>query len=141
MIKELTAKEVAEKLAKEGCFEGYYKGFEDDNWYGGIISGVDLNLNNYHPIYLLNNDFAKCCGIEIPDEYEPYPNDICPDLKCGDVIISKTDNIKWLVTAIDEKKCNTKHIIIGAGWIRNETLFDHYTKADGSPIGRVKGSE
>ena len=140
MIKELTRQECAKKLAEEGYFEGYYKYFEDDNWYGGIISGVDLNINNYHPIYLLDNDFAKFCGIEIPDEYEPYPDDICPDLKCGDVIINKADNIKHLVSAIDERNLNTKHIRIDEGWIiDNEALFNCYVKSDGTPIGRLKG--
>lgn len=86
--------------------------------------------------------YTADCAIIIGDEYEPYPDDVCPDLKCGDVIINKADNIKHLVSAIDERNLNTKHIRIDEGWIiDNEALFNCYVKSDGSPIGRVKGSE
>ena len=39
MIKELTVKEVAEKLAKEGCFEGYVS-FDGDEWDKETITGL-----------------------------------------------------------------------------------------------------
>ena len=137
MIKELTRKEVAQKLVEEVCFDGYVRDSNSKNWIKTKITGIIMIESAIYP-FCTEEGVYNYCAIEVPDEYEPYPDDVCPNLKCGDVIISKSDNINWLVTAIDEKKCNIKHIIISGRWIRNDVLFNHYTKLDGTPIGRLK---
>ena len=77
------------------------------------------------------------CGIEIPVEYEPYQNNEKPDLNCGDVIVNKHDAMQKLITMCD--KTGRKGCFIYANtWINNDSLFNHYTKADGTPIGRIK---
>ena len=139
MIKELTRQEVAKKLSEYGCFEGYVRDGSNDEWEKELITGVDLDEITDTAIYTKYSGYCLC-AIEVPGEYEPYPDDVCPDLKCGDVIINKADNIKHLVSAIDERNLNTKHIRIDEGWIiDNEALFNCYVKSDGTPIGRLKG--
>ena len=89
MIKELTLKEVARKLADEGVFDGILRDSEDDEWTKDKITGFDFSA--IFPVISENSGF-KHCAIEIPDqepEYEPYPYDGCPPLKCGDVIVKK----------------------------------------------------
>lgn len=139
MIKELTVKEVAEKLAKEGYFEGYVRGYAGQRWNPAIIKGIYCYKTDC-PFIVSRNEYWSNCGIEIPDEYEPYPDDVCPDLKCGDVIVSKKGHPTELMVTMVTREGNAKHIHL-FDWKDNKFLFENYTYLDGSPIGRVKGSK
>lgn len=135
MIKELTLKEVARKLADEGCFEGLVRDYNQERIKRKIV-GIYFGSGDY-PIITENENYVHC-DIEIPDTepvYEPYPDDVCPPLKCGDVIVSKNNNTSFLVVATS--KLSPYHIRTWE-WKKNEDLFDNYTYQDGSPIGRVK---
>ena len=68
MIKELTVKEVAKKLAEEGLFDGYVRDHKKGEWRRMVISGI--RLDNYTNKPIITNSSYGCwtyCGIEIPE--------------------------------------------------------------------------
>ena len=137
MIKELTLQEVARKLADEGVFDGLVKDYSS-SWNKEKIIGVYFSDRDY-PIVTKKENWLHC-AIEIPDPkpvYEPYPDDVCPPLKCGDVVISKITNTKYLVTATSNEY-KLGHVYVLDDFVTNECLFEEYTYQDGSPIGRIK---
>ena len=137
MIKRLTFQEVAKKLAEEGVFVGYVRGCKTRQWATSIITGIDLNPEIVHKFIAKTGRFASC-AIEIPDEYEPYPDDVCPPLKCGDVIVSKDKKRNVLLTCLDKPGRCGAFVACGSVWLKNTELFEEYTMFDGSPIGRIK---
>ena len=137
MIKELTLKEVARKLADEGPFEGFVRDYSS-SWNKEKIIGVYFSDIDY-PIVTKKENWLHC-AIEIPDPkpvYEPYPDDECPPLKCGDVIVFKENGIECLITEVDKRKIDKAHIYCFC-WKKNKELFEDLTMLDGSPIGRKK---
>ena len=137
MIKQLTFQEVAEKLVKEGQFSGVMKGNGDAGWFDGRIAGLRIKDDNAM-FYNSVGSWWDCCGIEVPDEYEPYPDDVCPPLNCGDVIISKDKKRNVLLTCCDKSGLRGAFVACGGVWLQNKELFEEYTLLDGSPIGRIK---
>lgn len=143
MIKELTKEEALEKYFTEKVknFEILLEDCETVAYFCGYN---DYGFEYFR--YKGNTDECRIYGttskiyINIPDEYEPYPDDVCPDLKCGDVIISKKGYHTELMVTMVTREGNEKHIHL-FDWKDNKFLFDNYTYKDGSPIGRVKGSE
>ena len=140
MIKKLTLKEVAIKLINEGCFEGLVRDLDFKEWEKTTITGIDFDKNMDFPIITENKSYMFC-AIEIPDPkpvYEPYPDDICPPLKCGDMIVGKSNGIEFIVTGLDKRTYKKIHIFFFDNWISNKNLFENYTYQDGSSIGRIK---
>lgn len=134
MIKELTPQEVARRLADEGCFEGMVRNYSCEKWANRIITGIDFD--SQLPIRCKYLEYYRHCAIKIPDEYIPYPDDECPPLKCGDVLISKCDKTENIIVSIDKRKDEKGHVFIQSSWKYNKELFDLYTYLDGSPIGK-----
>lgn len=135
MIKELTPQEVARKLADEGCFDALVRDFTCDDWVNKKVIGIYLNDTRF-PFSTVLGRFGYC-AIEIPDKYVPYPDNECPPLKCGDVIVN-CDN-KLLITGINEEILTKLHVFVNGDWKTNKKLFDLYTYLDGSPIGKREG--
>lgn len=139
MIKELSVQEVARKLADEGCFEGLLRDNNNEKWIKRTITGAYFSSRDF-PIITEKENYLHC-AIEIPDPepvYEPYPDDICPPLKCGDMIVGKSNGIEFIVTGLDKRTYKKIHIFFCDNWISNKNLFENYTYQDGSPIGRRK---
>lgn len=142
MIKELTPQEVARKLADEGCFEG----FVSDNKTciqvrKAKIIGVNLNKSGMPFVARISDTILPFfyCAIEVPDpepKYIPYPDNECPPLKCGDVLISKDDKTENIIVSIDKRKDEKGHVFIQSSWTDNKELFENFTYLDGSPIGK-----
>ena len=138
MIKELTVQEVARKLADEGVFDGLVKDYSS-SWNKEKIIGVYFSDRDY-PIVTKKENWLHC-AIEIPDPkpvYEPYPDDVCPPFKLGDVIVGKPSGIEFIVTGLDKRTYKQNHIFFCDNWMSNKNLFENYTYQDGSPIGRIK---
>ena len=136
MIKELTPQEVARKLADEGCFDGLCRDKETEAWKGTTLNGVLIKDVSYP--FWANGCVYRHCAIEVPDKYVPYPNNECPPLKCGDVIVKKDNGTEYLVNAIDKRKGPRNHVLLITEWKSNETLFKNYAHLDGSPIGKLE---
>jgi len=77
------------------------------------------------------------CYISIEPEYEAYPSNECPPLKCGDIIMSKNEPIAEILITKICRKGEDPYIHL-FGWKSNEDLFENYTYIDGSTIGRIK---
>ena len=137
MIKELTRKEVAQKLVEEVCFDGYVRDSNSKNWIKTKITGIIMIESAIYP-FCTEEGVYNYCAIEVPDEYEPYPDDVCSDLKCGDVLKRKNNENEFLVTAVYQKSFNNAHIFSNGCYLTNKDLFENYTNLDGTPIGRLK---
>lgn len=71
-------------------------------------------------------------------EYEPWPDDMMPNLERGEWIVSKTTGIEFHISRIDRRYCTLVYVYFGGSWHSNKRLFEDYTKLDGTPIGRQK---
>ena len=103
------------------------------------IIGVKLNKSGMPFIAHISDTILPFlyCAIEVPDpepKYIPYPDNECPPLKCGDVIVSKGEKIEQLITVVDKK--SPCHVRTACNWQTNKELFDCFTHIDGSPIGK-----
>lgn len=141
MIKELTPREALLKLGNEGTFKDFVY---DKDIYGNntkmekmTVCGVDL-FDKYPFITLNCNVDFMFCAIEVPDEYEPYPDDETPEIKCGGWVKSKCTDVEYLIICIDRDPKASLHFEFRDMCLSNTSLFEDFTWLDGSPIGRLK---
>lgn len=71
-------------------------------------------------------------------EYEPWPDDMMPNLARGEWIVSKASGIEFHISRIDHRGNTLAHVYFGGEWHSNKVIFEDYTKTDGTPIGRLK---
>lgn len=136
MLVELSTKEVAKKLSEEGQFNAKVRNNNQTDWKDAVISGVNFSSpTKYH--YLVSRDSYCQAAIDVPDEYEPYPESVCPKIK-SNWVKHKLYDVKFLITGVYEE--STGHLRIKEDWLDNEYLFKTYTWEDGSPIGVLKGN-
>lgn len=136
MKKELTIQEVAYKLAKEGCFEGYAKKSNEEEWVKKTITGIDLDED--YMGFLTKSGRYSYCAIEVPDEYVPFDDNERNNLKLGDIVKSKDGKMEAIVTRFNLAD-NYIDTYLSNIVYNNKDLFYRFVKEDGSVIGKLKG--
>lgn len=137
-LREISAKEALDMLAKNGPFMVYVKRDELCDWKPKTLIGVVLNSNQFFVEADSGWVTYSICAIEV--EYEQYPKHIVPIIKCGDIIIHKVTCDEYEVIEIDPYDSFGNYICIRkhGNWVCNSQLFENFVDENNLPIGRIK---
>ena len=138
MIKQMRFEDVVKKLSDKGKFHAFVSNNFRQVTGEAIIKGFTIEPPHidYYDEHMRT---YRYCWIKDPEEWEAYDNFEKPNIKLGEKLLGKNNNKdEYLVTGIRFQENKQHWTKASDSWYSNDMLFRDFTKADGTPIGKLK---